>query len=94
MITKKDVEYVANLSRLELDDADINNFVPNLQEILSYVDKLNELDTSDVEPTAHVLSLSNVKREDEIKLSLSNEEALKSAPETSDGFFLVPPVIE
>ncbi|MCK5852623.1 Asp-tRNA(Asn)/Glu-tRNA(Gln) amidotransferase subunit GatC [bacterium] len=94
MITKKDVEYVANLSRLELDDADMNNFVPNLQEILSYVDKLNELDTSDVEPTAHVLSLSNVKREDEIKPSLTNKEALKSAPETSDGFFLVPPVIE
>ena len=94
MITKKDVEYVANLSRLELDDADMNNFVPNLQEILSYVEKLNELNTSDVEPTAHVLSLTNVKREDEIKPSLSNEEALKSAPETSDGFFLVPPVIE
>jgi len=94
MITKKDVEYVANLSRLELDDADMNNFVPNLQEILSYVAKLNELNTSDVEPTAHVLSLTNVKREDEIKSSLSNEEALKSAPETFDGFFLVPPVIE
>ncbi len=94
MITKKDVEYVANLSRLELDDADMNNFVPNLQEILSYVDKLNELNTSDVEPTAHVLSLTNVKRKDDIKPSLCNEEALQSAPETSDGFFLVPPVIE
>ena len=94
MITKKDVEYVANLSRLELDDADMNNFVPNLQEILSYIDKLNELNTSDVEPTAHVLSLTNVKRKDEIKPSLCNEEALKSAPATSDGFFLVPPVIE
>ena len=94
MIIKKDVEYVANLSRLELDDADMDNFVPNLQEILSYVDKLNELDTSNIEPTAHVLSLSNVKREDEIKPSLSNEEALKSAPETSGEFFLVPPVIE
>jgi len=94
MITKKDVEYVGNLSRLELDDADMNNFVPNFQEILSYVEKLNELDISDVEPMAHVLSLSNIKRKDEIKLSLSNEEALKSAPETSDGFFLVPPVIE
>ena len=94
MITKKDVEYVANLSRLELNDADMENFAPDLQEILSYIDKLNELDTTDVEPTAHVLPLKNVKRNDEIKPSLTNEAALKSAPETSDNFFLVPPVIE
>jgi len=94
MIAKKDVEYVANLSRLELDEPVKNNLVNNLQEILSYVDKLNELDTSDVEPTAHVLPLRNVKREDEIKPSLSNEDALQSAPEKTDGFFLVPPVIE
>ena len=94
MITKKDVEYVANLSRLELNDADKAGFVSNLQEILSYIDKLNKLDTSDVEPTAHVLPLKNVKRNDEIKPSLLNEAALKSAPEISDGFFLVPPVIE
>ncbi len=94
MITKKDVEYVANLSRLELNDADMENFAPNLQEILSYIDKLNELDTADVEPMAHVLPLKNVKRADEIKPSLSNEAALQSAPETSADFFLVPPVIE
>ena len=94
MITKKNVEYTANLSRLELNDADMDAFVPALQEILSYIDKLNELDTSNVEPTAHVLPLKNVKREDEIKPSLSNESALKSAPETSEGFFLVPKVIE
>ena len=93
MIAKKNVEYAANLSRLELTDNDMENFVPNLQEILFYIDKLNELDTTDVEPTAHVLPLKNVKREDEIKPSLSNEAALKSAPETSDNFFLVPPVI-
>jgi len=94
MITKKNVEYVANLSRLELNDADMDEFAPDLQEILSYIDKLNELDTSNVEPTAHVLPMKNVKREDEIKPSLSNESALKSAPETSEGFFLVPKVIE
>ena len=94
MITKNNVEYVSNLSRLELNDADMDAFVPNFQEILSYIDKLNELDTSNVEPIAHVLPLKNVKREDEIKPSLSNESALKSAPETSEGFFLVPKVIE
>ena len=94
MITKKNVEYVANLSRLELNDSDMDDFAPDLQEILSYIDKLNELDTSNVEPTAHVLPMKNVKREDEIKSSLSNESALKSAPETTEGFFLVPKVIE
>ncbi len=94
MITKNNIEYVANLSRLELNDADMDAFAPNFQEILSYIDKLNELDTSNVEPTAHVLPLKNVKREDEIKPSLSNESALKSAPETSEGFFQVPKVIE
>ena len=94
MITKKNVEYVSNLSRLELNDADMDEFAPDLQEILSYIDKLNELDTSNVEPTAHVLPMKNVKREDEIKPSLSNESALKSASETSEGFFLVPKVIE
>ena len=94
MITKKDVEYVANLSRLELDDAALDEFVPSMQEILDYVKQLNNLDTSDIEPTAHVLPIKNVKREDEIKPSLTNEEALQSAPEKTDGFFLVPPVIE
>ena len=65
-----------------------------MQEILDYVKQLNNLDTSDIEPTAHVLPIKNVKREDEIKPSLTNEEALQSAPEKTDGFFLVPPVIE
>ncbi|RLD10626.1 MAG: Asp-tRNA(Asn)/Glu-tRNA(Gln) amidotransferase subunit GatB [Chlamydiae bacterium] len=94
MITQKNVEYVANLSRLELDDADMNNFVLNLQKILSYVDKLNELDTSLIEPAAHVLPLRNVKRTDEVNQSLTNKAALQSAPVTSNGFFLVPPVLE
>ena len=94
MITRDDVEYVARLSRLEMDDADLDKFVPHIQEILSYVEKLDELDTSDVEPTAHVLPMQNVSRADEVKPSISNDEALKSAPETADGFFLVPPVID
>ncbi len=94
MINNNDVKYTANLSRLQLDENDMNNFVHDLQKILSYIDKLNELDTSNVEPTAHVLPIKNVKREDIIAASLSNKDALQSAPETSDGFFHVPPVIE
>lgn len=94
MINNNDVKYTANLSRLQLDENDMNNFVHDLQKILSYIDKLNELDTSNVEPTAHVLPIKNVKREDIIAASLPNKDALQSAPETSDGFFHVPPVIE
>jgi len=93
MIEKNDVQYTANLSRLQLDENDMDLFVQNLQNILAYMDKLNELDTSSIEPTAHVLPLKNVKRDDVIMPSLTNNAALQSAPETSDGFFHVPPVI-
>lgn len=94
MITPDIVAYTARLARIPLDDADLAAFVPQLQEILSYIAKLNELDTSAVEPTAHVLPLRNVTRPDHIAPSLSNAAALQSAPETDDGFFHVPAVIE
>jgi len=79
---------------VQLDDADLDRFAPHLQSILSYVEKLNELDVSAVEPTAHVLPLRNVAGVDDAAPSLANEDALRSAPRTSDGFFHVPPVIE
>jgi len=94
MITRDDVVYIAKLSRLDIDDSDLDKYVPQLQQILQYIEKLNELDTSSVEPTAHVLPLRNVTREDEVNESLSNEDAMKSAPEVENGFFKVPPVIE
>lgn len=94
MITPDTVAYTARLARIPLDDADLAAFVPQLQQILSYIAKLNELDTSTVEPTAHVLPLRNVARPDVIAPSLSNPAALQSAPETDNGFFHVPAVIE
>jgi aspartyl-tRNA(Asn)/glutamyl-tRNA(Gln) amidotransferase subunit C len=94
MITRDDVAYVARLGRVTLDDADLDRFVPPLQEIFSYVEQLNELATDDVEPTAHVLPLRNVAADDMAAPSLSNAAALQSAPESSDGCFHVPTVIE
>ncbi|MCX7846714.1 MAG: Asp-tRNA(Asn)/Glu-tRNA(Gln) amidotransferase subunit GatC [bacterium] len=94
MITPETVAYLARLARIELNETDLARFVPPLQEILAYVAKLNELDTSQVEPTAHVLPLTNVSRSDDPLPSLSNAAALQSAPCTDEGCFLVPPVIE
>ncbi len=94
MITRDDVVYIAKLSRLGIDDSDLDKYISQLQQILQYVEKLNELDTSEVEPTAHVFSLRNVTREDKVKESLPNEEAVNSAPDVENGFFKVPPVIE
>jgi len=94
MLSRDDVAYVARLGRIQLDDADLDRFVPHLQEVLAYVAKLDELPTDDIEPTAHVLPLRNVAADDAVKPSLSNSAALQSAPEQSDGCFNVPPVIE
>jgi len=80
-ITIKDVEHVARLARLELNEAEKERMRAQLDSILSYIDKLNELDTSAVEPTSHVLQMVNVFREDEVRPSLSQEEALANAPD-------------
>lgn len=93
-ITVKDVEHVANLARLELSDAEKEQLTGQLNAILEYADKLNELDTNGIEPTSHVLPLYNVMREDEVKPSLTAEKALLNAPEEEDGHFRVPAVLE
>ncbi len=92
-VTKKDVEYIANLARLSFNDEELENFTHELNEILSYVDKLNELDTGNVEPLSHTVENKNVFRTDEVKPSIDREEALKNAPERTDEFFVVPKVI-
>lgn len=89
-----DVEYVANLSRLRLSEDEKRKFTGQLAAILGYIDKLNELDTSDVEPMAHASVAHNVFREDENPKSLPRDEALANAPDKLDGFFRVPKVIE
>jgi aspartyl-tRNA(Asn)/glutamyl-tRNA(Gln) amidotransferase subunit C len=93
-ITRKDVEHVAFLSRLELGESDVEKFTGQLNAILDYIDVLNKVDTAGVEPTAHVLPLKNVMRADEARPSLPRELALANAPEQEDGYFKVPKILE
>jgi aspartyl-tRNA(Asn)/glutamyl-tRNA(Gln) amidotransferase subunit C len=94
MITREDVEHVAELARLELTVEEKETFIPQLNAILSYFEKLNELDTTGVEPTSHVIPMANVFREDEVKPSLDRTHVLHNAPEESHFFFKVPRIIE
>ena len=94
MITREDVEHVAELARLALTAAEKEQFIAQLNHILTYIGKLNELDTAGVEPTSHVIPLSNVLREDEVRPSLAREMVLQNAPEESHSFFKVPRIIE
>lgn len=92
-VTKKDVEKIAELAKLKFSDEELKNFTPQMNEILSYMDKLNELDTEDVKPLSHPVEQINVFREDELKSSVSTEEALKNSPDKTDTHFKVPKVI-
>ena len=93
-ITKQDVEYVAGLAQLTLDDATQDRLVQEMGDILGYMDKLNELDTSDVEPTMHVLPLSNVYRDDVVAPSLPRDAALANAPRDDGEYFVVPRILD
>jgi len=93
-ISIQDVEHVAKLARLELRQEEKETFTEQLNAILKYMDKLNELDTSNVQPTSHVLPLVNVMREDEPRESLPIEKVMLNAPDEEDGQFRVPAVIE
>jgi aspartyl-tRNA(Asn)/glutamyl-tRNA(Gln) amidotransferase subunit C len=92
-ITIKDVEHIAKLAKLEFTDAEKEKFTHQLNQILDYMDHLNSLDTGNVEPLSHVIELSNVFRQDEVKPGVPTEEALKNAPEKNEQFFKVPKVI-
>ena len=85
---------VAKLARLELTDAEVREFTGQLSAILEYVEKMNELDTNNVEPLAHCLPVSNVFREDCVKESLGTEKALANAPQRDGGFFKVPKILD
>jgi aspartyl-tRNA(Asn)/glutamyl-tRNA(Gln) amidotransferase subunit C len=95
-ITKKDVDHVARLARLTLTNEEKERYTAQLESILSYIEKLNELDTTNVPPTAHVLPISNVWREDRAdqKHLGSTEDLLANAPEREGPFFKVKKVIE
>jgi len=91
-VTIKDVEYVAGLARLSLTDAEKEMYTHQLNEILAYMEQLNRLDTSKVEPLSHVIDLTNVMRDDVVTPSLGREEALGNAPDRTEKFFKVPTV--
>lgn len=92
-VTVAEVEHIAKLAKLEFSDAEKETFTHQLNSILSYVEQLNTLDTSNVEPLSHVIELQNVLREDVVQPGLTREEALMSAPARSEEFFRVPKVI-
>ena len=85
---------MAKLARLALKDEEAEQLTRQLSDILTYVEKLNELDTKDVEPTSHVLPVRNVLREDEVSGSIDRGKALVNAPDRTEEFFRVPKVIE
>lgn len=93
-ITPEEVEHVARLARLELTVEEKERMRAQLDSILSYIDTLNELDTSAVEPTSHVLPMTNVFRKDEVTPSLVQEAVLANAPDRHDLFFRVPRILE
>jgi aspartyl-tRNA(Asn)/glutamyl-tRNA(Gln) amidotransferase subunit C len=93
-VTKEEVLKIAELAKLKIPENKIEKYTEDLNSILSYMEKLNEIDTSDVEPLLHPLEGSNVFREDELRPSINTENALKNAPERTDAYFKVPKVIK
>ena len=93
-ITEKDVDKIARLAKLELSEEERERYASQLDSIVAYVEKLSEVDTSGVEPLAHVNDLLNVWREDKSRSSLSEEEVFKNSPKHDKEFFLVPKVLK
>jgi aspartyl-tRNA(Asn)/glutamyl-tRNA(Gln) amidotransferase subunit C len=92
-VTLKDVEYIALLAKLEFTTAEKETFTHQLNAILAYVEQLNKVDTSAVEPLSHVIEYQNVFRQDVVRPGLEQNEALRNAPAKTDQFFRVPKVI-
>jgi len=93
-VTKKDVDYIADLARLQLTEEETESLASDMNQILNYMGTLEELDTSDVEPLEHVIDLEYRLRDDKAKEPLSHEDALKNAPDADSDYFRVPRVID
>ena len=93
-IDRHTVEHVAKLSRLALNEDELQLFEAQLSRILDYIDKLKELDTGNVEPLSHPLGLKNVFREDKVKPSAPREQALSNAPDKTEEAYKVPVVVD
>ena len=92
-ITKEEVLYVARLARLNLEADAIDTFAGQIDEILGYIEKLNQVDTAGVEPTSHAISLTNAFRADEPREHLDRQRVLANAPEAEEGQFIVPKIV-
>ncbi len=93
-ISREEVEHVARLSRLALAENEIGALTGQMDQLLGYVEKLNELDTEGIVPTAHAVPMENAFRPDEVKPSIGLERALQNAPQSDESCFIVPKVIE
>ncbi|MCK8816063.1 Asp-tRNA(Asn)/Glu-tRNA(Gln) amidotransferase subunit GatC [Natroniella sulfidigena] len=93
-IDQETVEKIAHLARLDVSEEEKEAFANQLSDILEHAEKLNELDTENVEPTAHALPIKNVFRKDEVRESLEREDALANAPAKDQGMFKVPQIVE
>lgn len=94
IVTTEDVRYIASLARLHLKDDEVTKLTEDLKGTLDYIETLQKLDVTQVEPTTHVLPLKNVYRPDVVKASLSQQDALSIAIAKHNGSFKVPQVIE
>jgi aspartyl-tRNA(Asn)/glutamyl-tRNA(Gln) amidotransferase subunit C len=94
MVTIEQVRYIASLARLRFTDEEEERLATEMNDILGYVEKLDELDTSGVQPMSHVLDLHNVFRDDVVEARISREEALKNAPDADSVYIRAPKVIE
>ncbi|HEV3210021.1 MAG TPA: Asp-tRNA(Asn)/Glu-tRNA(Gln) amidotransferase subunit GatC [Chthoniobacterales bacterium] len=92
--TKLEVEYVAELARIQLTPEEVNTFRSQLEIVLQHVERLNQVDVSNVEPMAHSFPIYNVFRNDEPRHGLDNESALANAPRRAQGLFMVTKVVE
>ena len=93
IITKKEVEYVAKLAKLEFNEEEKEEFTAQLNSILDYFYKLNELDTENIPPTAYIVSMPNLLNDDKVKPSLSQEEVLSNTQYTKKDYFQVPKIM-
>jgi aspartyl-tRNA(Asn)/glutamyl-tRNA(Gln) amidotransferase subunit C len=93
-LTREQVQHVAKLARLRLSDEEVATFTDQMADILAYVEKLNELDTDGIVPTAHAVPMENAFRDDQVRESIGVASALANAPDRVEGFFRVPKVIE
>jgi aspartyl-tRNA(Asn)/glutamyl-tRNA(Gln) amidotransferase subunit C len=93
-LSAQEVEHVAHLARLEITPKEKEKFTAQLNDILGYIDKLNELDTQGVEPMSHAIAVTNAFREDKVLDSIGTEKSLANAPDGRGEFFRVPKVID